>query len=144
MSSTSVNDPGIWCHAELDESGLSEGAGWLLSDPDYLSFDAPLTLHPDDRGRGRTVARSRFSDALEVMEASLDGCGLTVPTGQLGDSLLELWDLADDLGPQASEPLERLLAQTLRHRRLSTDQVRAALAELRHRLGDGPTPDYSD
>ncbi|HVA42231.1 MAG TPA: hypothetical protein VNF50_01990 [Acidimicrobiales bacterium] len=139
MSLTRVSDPGIWCHAELDEDGLPSDLNWLLSESDTVEIDAPAGFHPLPAD-ATASCRDRLREAVELLEADLTAASTDLPFGHLSASLLEIWDLAVELGPEVAGPLENLLCELLSHHRSGRHQIASALVEVRHRLDDASVP----
>ena len=134
MSPTRVSDPGIWCHAELDEDDLPGDLNWVLSDSGALDVDEPASFHA--LGSSDTASsRATLMEAVELLEAAL-AADDRLPFGQLSESLLQIWDLALELGPEVAAPLETLLYELLSHHRAGRHQIAAALVEVRHQLDD--------
>ena len=140
MSLTRVSDPSIWCHAELDEDDLPEHLNWLLSGSGTAEVDAQASLHSLGTG-GSSCGRERLTEAVELLEADLSASPDHMPFSELSQALLEVWDLAVELGPEVAKPLEDLLCELLSHHRSGRHQIAIALAEVRHRLDDAaPVP----
>ena len=139
MSLTRVSDPGIWCHAELDEDSLPGNLSWLLSESDTIDVDAPAGFHPL-RGDASASCRDRLTEAVELLEADLTAAPTRLPLGQLSASLLEIWDLAVELGPEVAGPLEDLLCELLSRPRSGRHQIASALVEVHHRLDEASVP----
>jgi len=135
MSLTRVSDPGIWCHAELDEDGLPGNLNWLLSESDTVDVDAPAGFHPL-RADATASCRDRLMEAVELLEADLTAAPTDLPFGQLSESLLDIWDLAVELGPEVAGPLEDLLCELLSHHGSGRHQIASALVEVRQRLDE--------
>ncbi|MHB1855281.1 MAG: hypothetical protein ACYCS2_09510 [Acidimicrobiales bacterium] len=82
---------------------------------------------------------ARLMEAVELLEADLSASPDHMPFSQLSEALLEVWDLAVQLGPEVAGPLEDLLCELLSRHRSGRRQIASALAEVRHRLDDtGP------
>lgn len=62
-----TNDAATLAQIGLSQSGLSEGGGGLMSDPDYLSF----MMEPAGEGPGATPGAPPFQDPLDTDPAFL-------------------------------------------------------------------------
>lgn len=121
MSLIRVSDPSQWCSAELDETLVSSGGvERLLAALDDAAPGAGID-HPP--------GAAPVLEAIEVLEASLVDAPAVVPTRQVLEPVLELWERADDLDSTVAAPLEALLAHVAGRHHTTADEVRAALRE---------------
>lgn len=131
MSLMRVSDPSQWCAVELDETLVStEGIDRLLSALDDVEPDA---------GADHAAGTGPVLEAIEVLEAWLADAPAVVPTRQVIEPVLDLWEHADDLDPAMAAPLEALLAHLAGRHHTTTDEVRAALRQARAAVA-GVTP----
>ena len=133
MTLTAASDPAAWCHAELDTEGLPEDLAWAATDArgtavDEVVLPHPGTVRPDE---------SSLIEAIELLESDVQAGSRRVRVHDLRQSVLDVWDMADQVGADAAEPLETLLGR-LTATRVSRSAVTAALQEARRRVHPEP------
>lgn len=134
MSMARVSDPSEWCFAEIDRTFEGDGIDRLVDALESMDpSDAPFGVRP--QGDRRATA-ARVAEAIEVLQATLAEGPTVVASRHLVGRVLEIWELADEVDPAASAPLEALLCHLVGRHSTTADEVAAALADARRALGD--------
>ena len=137
MSMARVSDPSEWCFAEIDRTSDGDGIDRLLEALEDMDASGAHSGAATDADRDAT--RARIAEAMEVLQAAVAEGPTVVPARRLVNRVLELWELADEVDPAASAPLEALLSHLVGRHSTTADEVVAALAEARSALAD-PVP----
>lgn len=130
MTLTTASDPVAWCHAELDPEDLPDSLVLAAAETHGVALDEVVLPQTDEEPADEV----RLTEAIELLEADVQGGSSRVRVHDLRDAVLAVWDMADEAGSEASEPLELLLGRLTTTTRVSRGAVTAALEEARRRL----------
>lgn len=135
MTLTVASDPAAWCHVELDTDDLPDDLAWAATDAHGAVLDEAVLPEPG----AERADEGRLMEAIELLEADVRTGSPRVRVHDLRQSVLDVWDMADEAGAaDAAEPLETLLGQLTTTTRVSRGAVTAALEEARRRLHEEP------
>lgn len=132
MTLTTASDPAAWCHAELDTDELPEDLG-TAAEGHGCTLDEVVfpDTGPDEADQTRLI------EAIELLEADIRAGSERVRVHDLRQNVLDVWDMTEQVDPEAAEPLETLLGRLTTTTRVSQGSVTATLEEVRRRLHEG-------